>query len=77
VGIFFLFIIDTFVFLAHEFPKGAITATSTDLLVWAILIACYLIPIAVAMYPGRAEPSPGEWRDFDPCPGLGPSSADS
>jgi hypothetical protein len=66
VGILFLLLIDSFVILAHEMPKGAMLATETDRIVWAVLASVYLTCMAVAMYPGRTEPGPVEWCDYDP-----------
>lgn len=57
VAIFVLVMIDTLVLLAHVMPRGALFATGTDLVVWAMMISLYLTAMATAMYPGRGEPS--------------------
>jgi hypothetical protein len=75
IGILVLLMIDSLLILAHGMQKGALFATDTDLLVWAVLIAVYLTSMAVAMYPGRPDPSPVEWRDFDPFTDISPAGA--
>jgi hypothetical protein len=55
------------IILANEMPKGAMFATNTDLVVWAVLITVYVSCMALAMFPGRSEvPTTVEWRDVDP-----------
>jgi hypothetical protein len=67
VAILVLLLIDSFIILAHEMPKGAMFATDTDLLVWAVLIAVYVTCMAFAMFPGSTEElTTVEWRDVDP-----------
>lgn len=53
VAIFVLLLIDSLVILAHEMPRGAMVATPTDMVIWAVLIVIYLAGMTFAMYPGR------------------------
>ena len=56
IGILELFVIDALLILSHVMPKNQLPMTDTELLVWTILIAIYLMLMAVAMYPGREKP---------------------
>jgi hypothetical protein len=66
-AILMLLLIDSLIILANEMPQGAMFATNTDLVVWAVLITIYITCMALAMFPGRTEvPTTVEWRDVDP-----------
>ncbi len=53
LGIFMLVLIDSMMILSLEMPPGALFATTTDLIVWGVLYAVYILTMLVAMYPGR------------------------
>ncbi|MBX3452110.1 MAG: hypothetical protein KF777_21320 [Planctomycetaceae bacterium] len=55
VAIFVLLLIDSLVILAHEMPRGAMVATPTDIIVWAVLVVIYLAGMTFAMYPGKVD----------------------
>jgi len=55
VAIFVLLLIDSLVILAHEMPRGAMVATPTDIVIWAVLIVIYLAGMTFAMYPGKVD----------------------
>jgi hypothetical protein len=57
-------LIDCFMILSHLMPQGALVASESDMLAWAILVGIYLTSMAVAMYPGREESSSADWDDF-------------
>ncbi|NQT13675.1 MAG: hypothetical protein HQ582_13060 [Planctomycetes bacterium] len=52
VGLVMLVFIDAVMILSHVMPKGAAFATLTDCIIWAAIYFSYLMPMAVAMYPG-------------------------
>lgn len=67
LAILVLLLIDSFIILAHEMPKGALYATTTDRFVWGVLCFVYLTSMAFAMYPGRtSELRPVDWRGSVP-----------
>jgi hypothetical protein len=66
IAIIMLVLIDSLVILAHEMPEGALWATKTDRICWAVLIGIYLILMAIAMFPGGTDESAIEPRDFGP-----------
>ena len=53
IGIVLLLFLDCMLITTHLMPPGALFANSTDRLILACLIACYLAMMVVAMYPGR------------------------
>jgi hypothetical protein len=55
VAIFVLLLIDSLVILAHEMPRGAMVATPTDIVIWAVLVVNYLAGMTFAMYPGKVD----------------------
>ena len=55
IGIFILLMIDALLILARDLPKGALFATTTDVVTFIVLIGMYLICMVIATYPGRAE----------------------
>jgi len=54
VGLVALILVDTFLMLAYLMPKGALFATTVDVIVMATLISIYLFTMIFAMYPGQA-----------------------
>jgi hypothetical protein len=60
VGVFVLVFLDAIMILSHVMPRGALNGG--DFQVMAIMLAIYLIPMAVAMYPGRSKPLSEVWR---------------
>jgi hypothetical protein len=65
LGILPLVLIDCVVILSHLMPDGALFATNTDRLVWTVLIAIYLVSMAVAMYPGSARAETNQYEGDD------------
>lgn len=57
LGILVLFAVDAVMILTHVMPKGAMFATTDDLVVWAVLYAIYFTAMAFAMYPGLRQAS--------------------
>jgi hypothetical protein len=55
VGIIILALIDSVLILTHVMPKGTPFATSSDCIVWMVLVLVYLTSMTVAMYPGRTK----------------------
>lgn len=62
--IFLLVCVDALLILSQEMPKGAMFATWTDYVLFAIPISIYLTSMAFAMYPGRVN-SPDDMALLD------------
>jgi hypothetical protein len=71
IGIFVLLMIDSLLILAHEMNRKAMFVAGADLIPLSIPFAIYLTLMAIALYPGKPEPPPVEWRDYDPFPEFG------
>lgn len=54
-GLFVLTIIDGLMIAGLTSPKVAQAPGDDDTVIWTVLLSLYLVPMAIAMYPGRAE----------------------
>lgn len=54
LGLFQLVMIDSLVLLAHEMPIANFKDPA-EFIVWGVIITIYLIPMAIALYPGRKK----------------------
>jgi Gpi18-like mannosyltransferase len=57
LGVFILVFLDAVMILSNVIPRGAVNLD--DVVFVAIIVSIYLVPMAVAMYPGRSKPKPG------------------
>lgn len=62
LAVFMLVFFDAMMILSHVMPKGALIANRGDLIIIAVMLSFYLVPISIATYPGRAKPLPSVWR---------------
>jgi len=60
LGIFMFVLMDCVLILTHVMPRGAFGPG--DYMIFAIFIGTYMFLMAVAMYPGRAQPLPEVFR---------------
>jgi len=60
LAVFILVFFDAIMILSHVMPKGALGRG--DLVIFAVMLSVYFVPMAVAMYPGRAHPLPEVFR---------------
>lgn len=56
LAVFVLVFVDAIMILADVMPNGALVAGPADWIVIVTIILIYLVPMSVAMYPGRSNP---------------------
>ena len=59
LAVFLLVFLDALTILLQALPKGAFNRE--DFIVLGVMLVIYLIPMAIAMYPGRSQPLPVVW----------------
>lgn len=60
LAVFLLVFFDAMTILLQAMPKGALDRE--DFTILSVMLVIYLIPMAIAMYPGRSQPLPEVWR---------------